>query len=127
MPATVVSSVSGWGVYFATALIFASVLSPTMNQVQEDSKVVSASKTVAGVQRVFDSLGPGLMVILTYGSRGEAAKITTGAHSVNYVSEDTAVSAVTKWPLSNFTLLPGVEYFAWISTGSVEVSRIGRS
>ena len=127
MPATVVSSVSGWGVYFATALIFASVLSPTMNQVREDSKAVSALKTITGVQRVFDSLGPGLVVILTYGSPGEAAKITTVAHSVTYISGDTAISAVTRWALPDFTLLPGVEYFSWISGGSVEVSQVGGS
>jgi hypothetical protein len=88
---------------------------------------VSASKTVAGVQRVFDSLGPGLLVNLTYGSFGEAARVVTGANTVTYISGDTVVSAVTKWPLSDLTLLPGVEYLAWISGGSVEVSRVGGS
>lgn len=127
MPATVVSSVSGWGVYFASALIFAAVLSPTIHQVQEGSKAVSASKTVAGIQRVFDSLGPGLMVKLTYGSYGEAAKVVTGGHTVTYISGDTSVSIVTRWSLPALTLLPGVEYSAWISGGSVEVSRVGGS
>ena len=125
MPATVVSSVSGWGVYLASALIFAAALSPTMNQVQDDSKVASATKTIAGVQRVLDSIGPGLMVTLTYGSLGEGARITIGTHIVTYISGDMGVSAVTRWDLPDFTLLPGVQYFVWISGGSVKVSLVG--
>ncbi len=113
--------------YLASALIFATIMSPAVHHVQEASKVDSASRAITGVQRVLDSLEPGLVVSLTYGFNGQAAQIITGVHTMTYTSGNTAVSAVTKWVLPYSTLHPGLEYFLWIAGGSVEVSRVGGS
>ena len=127
MPSTVISSISGWGAYFASGLILVVVLTPAVYHVHEASKVESGLRIIAGVQRVLDSLRPGLVATLTYGSLGGAAEVRTGAHAITYISGNTSVSAETKWALQNSTLNPGLNYSVYLAGGLVEVSRVGGS
>ncbi|MDG6985188.1 MAG: hypothetical protein JRM73_00380 [Nitrososphaerota archaeon] len=125
MPASSVSALDSWGVYLVAAAALVLMLSPSLAATAKASREGADLRYLEGVRAVLASLRPGVGVEFSFGGWPPSDPITMDGNALTCSYGGGALELNSSRALPGMTLYPGVLYLAQLSSGAVEVTRVG--
>jgi len=125
MPTSTLVSMNSWGLYLVTSVALVLVIAPQLGSLARDSREGADWRNVDGIRSVVDSLGPGVLVNLTYGSASADDPVILSGFSFSCNYGNGTIVLPSRWSLPNVTLLPAHHYRLWLSGKEVQVIEAG--
>ena len=111
--------------YLLSAVSLLLLVSPQLTGATRDSRESADWRNLDGVSTAVNSLRPGMMVNLTYGSLSTGDQIELRGLQFSCSYGNGTLSFSSRWPLPGVNLSASAHYLVWISGGQVEVKPSG--
>ena len=110
--------------YLIASAALIAALMPQLAGTAQDSREGTDYRVADGIRSVLDSLRPGTVVTLSFGSwTGDSARLE--GHEITLMDGSGAVALQTRYELPNVTLVPNVSYQVWLNGNGAEVTQAG--
>jgi hypothetical protein len=116
---------NSWGLYIVSSVALVLVIAPQLGSLTRDSREGIDWRNVDGIRSVVNSLGPGVLVNLSFGRTSAEDPVVLRGLSFSCAYGNGTIVLPSRWPLPNMTLLPGHHYRLWLSGEEVQVIEAG--